>query len=287
MQRIAMIGLGIMGHGMAANWLAKGFSIAVYNRTAAKAQALVAKGARLAASPREAAEGADVVVAMVADDAASRSVWTGPNGALAGMKAGAIGIESSTLTPAWVRELAGLAKAKDADFLDAPVGGSRPAANEGKLIFFVGGEAGVLARARPALEAVSGKINHLGGTGAGATWKLINNMMGASHLAILAEGLALAAKAGIDQGQAVELIRNGAMASPIVLTKLQRMGDRAYAAPDFALKLMLKDVGYAAGLAAALGAKLEVVPAVVETYKRAVAKGHGELDTAAVREAVG
>ena len=106
MQRVAILGLGIMGGGMAANWLAKGFEVSVWNRTAAKAQALAGKGAKVAATPREAATGADFIFAMVADDDASRSVWLGNDGALAGAKSGAIGVESSTLTPDWIRELA-------------------------------------------------------------------------------------------------------------------------------------------------------------------------------------
>jgi 3-hydroxyisobutyrate dehydrogenase len=287
MQRIAMIGLGIMGSGMAANWLAKGFPVTVYNRTRAKAEPLAANGARIADSPRAAAEGADIVVAMVSDDAASRKVWQGSDGALAGLKAGAIVIESSTLTPEWVRELAGLARAKGAEFLDAPVGGSKPAAAEGKLVFFVGGESATVEKARPALEAVGTKITHLGPTGAGATWKLINNVMGAAQLAILSEGLALAAKAGVDPLLAAELIKSGATASPMVVGKLPRIMDRRYADPDFALKLMRKDVAYAAALAKALGVKVEVVPAVAGIYERAEAKGLGESDAAAVREAVG
>ena len=105
MQRVALLGLGTMGAGMAANWLAKGFEVSVWNRTPAKAQALAGKGASVAATPREAAAGADFVFAMVADDAASRSVWLGADGALAGAKAGAVMVESSTLTPEWVREL--------------------------------------------------------------------------------------------------------------------------------------------------------------------------------------
>jgi 3-hydroxyisobutyrate dehydrogenase-like beta-hydroxyacid dehydrogenase len=224
---------------------------------------------------------------MVSDDAASRKVWQGSDGALAGLKSGAIVIESSTLTPEWVRELAGLARAKGAEFLDAPVGGSKPAAAEGKLVFFVGGESATVEKARPALEAVGTKITHLGPTGAGATWKLINNVMGAAQLAILSEGLALAAKAGVDPLLAAELIRSGATASPLVVGKLLRIMDHRYTDPDFALALMRKDVGYAAALAKALGLKLEVVPAVMGIYERAEAKGLGESDTAAVRDAVG
>jgi 3-hydroxyisobutyrate dehydrogenase len=285
MQRVAIIGLGVMGSGMAANWLAKGFTVTVYNRTRAKAEPLAAKGATIAASPREAAEGADFVFAMVSDDAVSRQVWLGDEGALAGVKRGAIAVESSTLSPSWVRELAGLAAAKGVDFLDAPVGGSRPAANEGKLVFFVGGEPGVLARARPALAAVGGRIHHVGGIAAGATWKLVNNVMGAAHLAILTEGLAMAAKSGIDLALVPELIAGSSPASPMVLGKLPRMLARQYDTPDFALRLMEKDVSYAEVLAKSLGMQASVITGVLELYRRAEAQGLGDGDVAGVREA--
>lgn len=287
MQRVAIIGLGTMGFGMASNWLAKGFEVTVYNRTRAKAEPLATKGARIAATPRDAAEGADIVAAMVADDGVSRGVWTGPAGALAGLKRGAVAIESSTLTPDWIKELAALVQAKGGDLLDAPVGGSRAAANDGKLVFFVGGDAATLTKARAALDAVGQAVHHLGPTGAGATWKLINNVMGAAHLAVVAEGLALAGKAGIDLAQATELIKTGVSASPMVLNKIARLSERRYDAPDFALKLMQKDVGYAEAMAHKLGLKLDMVEAVDAIYRRGAAKELGELDVAAIKEAIG
>jgi 3-hydroxyisobutyrate dehydrogenase len=287
MQRVAIIGLGIMGSGMAANWLAKGFAVSVYNRTRAKAEPLAAKGATIADTPRAAADGADFVFAMVSDDAASRSVWTGADGALAGLKRGAIAIESSTLSPGWVRELAKLAGEKGAAFLDAPVGGSKAAAADGKLIFFVGGDEATFAKARPVLEAVSARINHVGPSGAGATWKLINNMMAGSHLAILAEGLAVAAKAGIDHDVAIELIKVGPTASPIVLGKMPRMSSRAYDDPDFMLRLMQKDFAYAMKLAEGAGARLDAVAAAANVIGRAVDRGFGDKDFAAMREGAG
>ena len=196
MQRVAILGLGIMGGGMAANWLAKGFEVSVWNRTRAKAEPLAAKGAKVAATPRDAAQGADFIFAMVSDDDASRSVWLGPDGALAGAKSGAIGVESSTLTPDWIRELARQAQAKGVGFLDAPVGGSRPAAGAGELRFFVGGDPQTYEAARPALAAVGSKMDLLGPVGAGATWKLINNQLAAGQVAALAEALEVAKKAG-------------------------------------------------------------------------------------------
>ena len=282
MQRVALLGLGTMGAGMAANWLAKGFGLTVWNRTRARTQALADKGARVATTPREAAEGADCVFAMVADDAASRAVWLGDDGALAGAKTGAVVVESSTLTPDWVRELAGHARAKGCAFLDAPVGGSRQAAASGELRLFVGGDAATLDKARPALIAIGSKIDLLGPAGAGATWKLINNQLIAAQVAALGEALDVARKAGFRPVQISSLILNGAASSPIVKMKLPSMLNGDYDEPDFALSLMLKDARYAAALAQSLGASADLVSSAVKAFARAEAKGLGAKDIAAV-----
>ena len=282
MQRVALLGLGTMGAGMAANWLAKGFGLTVWNRTRARTQALADKGARVATTPREAAEGADCVFAMVADDAASRAVWLGDDGALAGAKTGAVVVESSTLTPDWVRELAGHARAKGCAFLDAPVGGSRQAAASGELRLFVGGDAATLDKARPALIAIGSKIDLLGPAGAGATWKLINNQLIAAQVAALGEALDVARKAGFRPVQISSLILNGAASSPIVKMKLPSMLSGDYDEPDFALSLMLKDARYAAALAQSLGAPADLVSSAVKAFARAEAKGLGAKDIAAV-----
>jgi len=282
MQRVAILGLGIMGGGMAANWLAKGFEVSVWNRTRAKAEPLAAKGAKLAASPRDAAQGADFIFAMVSDDDASRSVWLGPDGALAGAKSGAIGVESSTLTPDWIRELGGHARAKGCGFLDAPVGGSRPAADSGELRFFVGGDPQTYEAARPALAAVGSRMDLLGPLGAGATWKLINNQLGAGQIAALAEALEVARKAGFKDEQISELILGGPAASPMVKLKLPRMLAQDFEPADFALNLMLKDARYAAALAQSLGAPAGMIEGAVKAFARADAKGLGAKDIAAV-----
>jgi 3-hydroxyisobutyrate dehydrogenase len=282
MQRVAILGLGIMGGGMAANWLAKGFEVSVWNRTRAKAEPLAAKGAKLAASPRDAAQGADFIFAMVSDDAASRSVWLGPDGALAGAKSGAIGVESSTLTPDWIRELGGHAHAKGCGFLDAPVGGSRPAAEAGELRFFVGGDPQTYEAARPALAAVGSRMDLLGPLGAGATWKLINNQLGAGQIAALAEALEVARKAGFKDEQISELILGGPAASPMIKLKLPRMLAQDFEPADFALNLMLKDARYAAALAQSLGAPAGMIEGAVKAFARADAKGLGPKDIAAV-----
>jgi 3-hydroxyisobutyrate dehydrogenase len=284
MQRIALLGLGTMGMGMAANWLAKGFELSVWNRTPQRADALVRQGARLAASPAEAARDADVIVAMVADDEASRQVWLGPDGALDGARAGAIIIESSTLTPKWVRDLAAMAAGRGCRLIDAPVGGSKAAAAGGQLIFFAGGDASALEEARPVLEAVGQRINHLGPTGAGANWKLINNMLVAVHLAALGKAMALAERSGFDREQAAQLILASAAASPIVQGKIKRMLEHEYGDPDFSVKLMLKDAGYAIELADELGMRPGIIEGAAAEFERAVEEGLGEMDVAAIAE---
>src|SRR5688572_1086730 len=151
---LAFLGLGIMGGGMARRLLSAGFSVAVYNRNRAKAQALAAEGAVVARSPREAAAGADIIFSMVADDVASRAMWLGREGALAGATRGAVMVECSTLTVAWVSELADTVGAAGGEFVDAPVAGSKQAAADGELVFIVGGSDGALEKIRPALNAM-------------------------------------------------------------------------------------------------------------------------------------
>ena len=282
MQHIALLGLGVMGSGMAANWLAKGFAVTVWNRTRAKAEPLAAKGARIAATPREAAKDADIIVAMVADDAASRSVWLGDDGALAGARNGAVAIEMSTVSPDWLHEFAATARQRGLEVLDSPVGGSKAAAAAGQLVLFVGGDAATLDRVRPALEAISREINHLGGAGAGTTWKLINNMVVAIQIAASAEALALGEKAGFDRARIADLIAGSGLGSPLVKMKMPRMSGLDFDNPDFALRHMIKDLGYAKDLALSLGVSPDLAAAAAAYYTRAEAEGHGEQDFAAV-----
>jgi 3-hydroxyisobutyrate dehydrogenase len=282
MQRIAVLGLGAMGAAMAARWLGQGFPVTVWNRSPGRGAALAGKGANVVATPRDATAVADVVVAMVADDEASRSVWLGPDGAVAGLRGGAIGIESSTLSPKWIRELVGEATATGALFLDAPVGGGPAVVEAGTLTVFVGGDAAALDAARPVLAAIAQRVEHVGGTGAGATWKLINYMMAAAQIAGTAEVLTLAEKAGIARGRAADLIRGSVTASPAVVGKLARMVEDRFGDPDVALRLVAKDERYGEDLARALGADPEILTAVSAIYQRAVAEGDGDLDLAAV-----
>jgi 3-hydroxyisobutyrate dehydrogenase len=286
MERVALLGLGVMGTGMAHNLLKAGFSLTVYNRTRAKAQGLAEKGAHVADTPKEAARDAQVVISMVGDDSASQAMWLGENGALAGAATGAIAIECSTLSLEWVRTLAGHAASRQLDFLDSPVAGSKDAAAAGELRLLVGGDARVLERARPVLEAVSRRFDLFGPNGAGTLVKLINNLMGGVQAAVLAEGLALAERAGLDVEQVLSLIINGAPGSPIVKAKAARMAGHDYADTQFALKWMHKDMTYALRAADEHGAPMPTLAVAREVYRLARNLGFGEADFSAVIEAV-
>src|SRR5471032_1014240 len=175
--RTAFLGLGIMGSGMARRLLVNGFPLTVFNRNAEKSKPFADEGAHVATLPREAAEHAEIIVSMVADDIAARSLWLGENGALAAAKPGTICIECSTVTVKWVRELAAAAAQKKCEFLDAPVTGSKIHAASGELNFLVGGDSATLGKAHPVLAAMGKSIVHLGPTGSGALIKLINNFV--------------------------------------------------------------------------------------------------------------
>lgn len=282
-QKIALLGLGTMGSGMAANLLKAGFALTVYNRTAAKAQSLVAAGAKLASSPAEAAQDASVIIGMLADDAASRDVWTGKAGALSGVKAGAILIESSTVSPAWITELAGLAAQHGATFLDAPVTGSRTQAAEGQLTFLVGGSDDALHAATPVLQTMSKEIVHLGPVGSGAKMKLINNFLCGVQAASLAEGLVWIERSGLDPHKAVSVLNAGAPGSPLLRALADRMIHHKYAV-NFLLKLMTKDMRYAQDEAAVCKLELQTAEGARNLFERAIAAGYGEQDMASVVE---
>jgi 3-hydroxyisobutyrate dehydrogenase len=282
-ENVAILGLGTMGAGMAANLLKAGFSLTVYNRTAAKAQPLVSLGARLASTPAEAAQGASIVIGMLADDAASREVWMGKDGALEGAAPGTILVESSTVSPAWIADLAELAARHGAEFLDAPVTGSRGQAAAGQLTFLVGGSERALQAVTPALKAMSKDVIHLGPTGSGAKMKLINNFLAGVQVASLAEGLAWIERSGLDREKALAILKAGAPGSPLLTTISARMVSHNYDV-NFLLRLMMKDLTYAQTEAARCSVDLETAAAARSRFEAAVAKGFGEQDMAAVIE---
>jgi 3-hydroxyisobutyrate dehydrogenase len=281
--KVAFLGLGTMGSGMAANLLKAGISLTVYNRTAAKAQPLVSAGARLASTPADAAKGASIVLAMLADDAASRNVWLGADGALAAADQGAILIESSTVSPAWIAELAAAAAQRGLQFLDAPVTGSRLQAEAAQLSILVGGSEATLAAVTPVLQAMSKEILHLGPVGSGAKLKLINNFLCGVQIASLAQGLAWIERSGLDREQSLAFLKTGAPGSPVFGALSARMAAQNYAV-NFMLKLMAKDLQYAQNEAARCNIDLTTAKVAHTLFEAAVAKGFGEVDMSAVIE---
>src|SRR5258708_39005296 len=197
MAHVAFIGLGRMGRGMAGRYLEAGVSVAGWNRSKAKAEDLIARGARWAASPADAADGAAGVVTMVADVEASRAVWCGKAGAAGTAKAGTLAIECSTVSYRHALDLARELRGRGLIYIDSPVTGLPDAAASGKLTLLVGAEPADLERARPYLVPLSTAIRHFGAVGGGTVYKLINNLMGAIQIAGIAEGLAIAEQAGL------------------------------------------------------------------------------------------
>jgi 3-hydroxyisobutyrate dehydrogenase len=282
-EKVAILGLGTMGGGMAANLLKADFSLAVYNRTAAKAQPLVDAGARHASTPADAAKGASVVIAMLADDGASREIWLGKDGALAAVEEGAILIESSTVSPAWISELAALAQRHGVELLDAPVTGSRMQAAAGQLSFLVGGSEKALEAATPVLKAMSKEILHLGPVGSGAKLKLINNFLCGVQIASLAEGITWIERSGLDREKALTFLKTGAPGSPLFSGISERMVNHNYTV-NFLLKLMSKDLQYAQMEAEHCNVDLTTAKTARSLFEAAAAKGFGESDMASVIE---
>jgi 3-hydroxyisobutyrate dehydrogenase len=271
MPRVAFIGLGRMGHGMAGRYLDAGFKVAVWNRSKAKADDLIARGAQWATSPEDAAIDADAVVTMVADDEASRAVWLGKDGAAANMKAGTLAIECSTVSHRHALDLARELRARGLIYVDCPVTGLPEAAATGKLTLLVGADAADLEKSRPFLAPLCTTIRHFGAVGSGTVFKLINNLMGAVQIASLAEGVAIAERAGLDMNLVAEALATGAVASPQVIRHSKRMVARDFSGASFTAALRHKDAAYAVALADELLPGVPVSRAALAAYEEAKA----------------
>ena len=283
MKSVAVLGLGTMGSGMARRLLGAGFPLKVYNRTVSRAEALASEGARLAFTPREAAQDSEVVISMLADDDAARSAWLGDEGALAGAAPGSVAIECSTVSLRWATELSAAARLRGCRFLDAPVTGSKPQAESGELLFLVGGEAAVLDSVRAVLAPMSRGVLHLGPAGSGVLMKLINNFVCGVQAASLAEAFAVIESCGLDRQQALDVLSNGAPGSPLLRTLRGRMEQRDYR-PNFSARLMSKDLTYAIEEARRLGITLQTARAALDIFRAACDRGHGEQDISAIVE---
>jgi 3-hydroxyisobutyrate dehydrogenase-like beta-hydroxyacid dehydrogenase len=271
MTHVAFIGLGRMGHGMAGRYLDSGFTVAIWNRSKAKADDLVARGARWSNSPADAADGADAIVTMVADDQASRAVWLGKDGAATTATPGALAIECSTVSYQHALDLGRDLRACGLVYIDSPVTGLPDAAAAGKLTLLVGAAPADLERARPFLAPLSSTIRHFGPLGSGTVYKLINNLMGAVQIAGLAEGLAIAEQAGLDMNLVLDAIEHGVAASPQVLRHSKRMVARNFSGATFTAALRHKDAAYAVALGESLLPDLPIGQAAVQAYAKAKA----------------
>ena len=270
---VSVLGLGAMGARMAQKLLAAGHTVTVWNRTPRDIE-----GAATAESALEAAAASDVVISMLRDDDASRSVW---DDALEGVTAGTTVLEMSTLTPDRARTLGASVLEAGARFLDAPVVGTRPHVEAGILTVLVGGEAGVLEDVRPVLDAFAGTVRHVGPVGAGMAAKLAVNALFAVQAAAVAEMLAALEGEGIAPAEGAALLASMPTASPVA-ARLGELIAQGATAPNFPVELVAKDLGYAVGLIGAAGAKAHTVQGAADAFLEAERAGFGDLDIAGI-----
>jgi 2-hydroxy-3-oxopropionate reductase len=284
-KKIGFIGLGLMGKPMAMNLLKAGHSLTVWNRTPAKARELVAAGAVLAKTPKEVAAASEILLTIVSDPPALESVlWGTPgkeDGALGGLNAGSIYVDSSTVSPALAKEVAAACQERGVHFLDAPVTGGDWGAREGNLVFMIGGVAETLKEAEPVLKVMGKKWFHLGPNGAGQTIKLAMNAILALEVAGVAEAIGLVTRAGLKGEQLVEVLQSSMGRSGLLdlKTPLMLKGDFK---PSFPLRLMHKDLGLALELANQLGVALPTTAAAREVYNYVKGEAKEDLDYSAV-----
>jgi len=280
-QKIGLIGLGLMGRPMGMNLLKAGHSLKVWNRTASRADELVAAGAKLAKSPQEAAAASDFLLTMVSDPPALEEVLWGRNGAIQGLKRGSIYVDSSTISPSLARKIAAACAERGTEFLDAPVTGGDWGAKKGELVFMVGGEESTLKKAEPILRVMGKKLFHLGPNGAGQTIKLAMNLILALQVDALAEALALVTKAGIAGEKLVEVLQSSMARAGVLDVKAPNLLKGEYV-PSFPLRLMHKDLNLAMDLAKQLGVTLPAGEAARDTYGAVKNAAKEDLDYSAV-----
>ncbi|ODS90359.1 MAG: hypothetical protein ABS45_16150 [Comamonas sp. SCN 65-56] len=283
---VAFIGLGAMGAPMASNLLAAGFALRVFNRRADRARPFAELGATVCASVAEAVQDARFVVSIVSDDEATRAVMLAEGGVVASAAPATIVVDSSTNTPAMAREVALAAAARGLAYLDAPVSGSVPQSRNRELVFMAGGDAAAFEAVRPLLDAMGRMALHVGASGAGATIKLVNNMLAGTMTAALAEAVSIAQAAGVDPQAAQAILSEGPVASRLVRSKLPKMLGRDFSA-QFQLALMDKDLRYFLALAQQLDRPAPIASLVRGQFQAARRAGFGTLDTSALVAHIG
>jgi 3-hydroxyisobutyrate dehydrogenase len=282
MAKLAFLGLGVMGAPMAAHLKDAGHDVTVYNRTTAKAEAWAANhGGAFAATPHAAAEGCDFVMACVGNDDDLRSVVTGADGALAGMKPGAIFVDHTTVSATVTRELAVDAAEKGIGWVDAPVSGGQAGAENGKLAIMCGGDAAQFAAAEPVIAAYSKATVHFGEVGAGQLTKMVNQICIAGLVQAMSEGLFFAMQAGLDPKKVADLVSQGAGGSWQLQNRAGTMVDNEFN-HGFAVDWMRKDLGIALGQAKEIGVSLPVTAIVDQFYAEVQQMGGGRWDTSSL-----
>ncbi|HEX2225736.1 MAG TPA: NAD(P)-dependent oxidoreductase [Candidatus Binatia bacterium] len=285
MANLGFVGLGVMGSRMVKRLLDAGHDVTGYNRTPAKAQRLLDAGMKWAASPRAAAEAADVVFSMIANNTALQAVTEGEEGIVAGLSAGKIYVEMSTVSPAAIRELAKQVAATGAEMLDAPVSGSSITLEEGKLSFMVGGERKAFEKVLPLLQAIGPKATHVGTNGLAAAMKIATNLSLAVQMLAFSEGLLLAEKSGIARESALEVLLNSVIASPMVKYR----GPFVLQMPDeviFDVNMMQKDLLLALEMGLQLEVPLPTTAVTNQMLTAARAMGLADKDFAILFEAL-
>jgi len=278
---IGFIGLGLMGRPMSLNLVKAGYSVTVWNRSAARADEVVAAGAKLAKTPEEVAAASDFLISIVSDPPALEEILWGAHGAMPALKRGSIYMDSSTISPTLARKIAAACSDRGARFLDAPVTGGDWGAKKGELVFMIGGDADTLKAAEPIIGVMGKKWFHLGPNGAGQTIKLAMNMILALQVDALAEALALVTRAGLQGEKLVEVLQSSMGRSGLLDVKAPNLLKGEYA-PSFSLRLMHKDLGLALDLANQLGVALPATAAARETYSAVKGAAKEDLDYSAV-----
>ena len=280
--RVAFIGLGVMGFPMAGHLKSKGYDVVVYNRTAAKAQAWVEKhGGKSAPTPAAAAKDADFVMLMVGNDNDLMEVALGKDGALAGMKKGAVLVDHTTASADAARKVFSAAKARGVDFVDAPVSGGQAGAENGKLTVMCGGERAAFDRAKPVMDSYGRAVTLMGEAGAGQLTKMVNQICIAGLVQALSEGIAFAEKAGLDADLVLDVISKGAAQSWQMENRGKTMHQRKFDF-GFAVDWMRKDLGICLEEAKRNGAKLPITQIVDQYYGEVQKAGGKRFDTSSL-----
>lgn len=284
-KQVGFLGLGIMGSRMARNLAQKGFEVWAWNRTRARAEELSSAGVKVAGTPAELAAQVDAFCTCVADPPALREVVFGPQGLLATARKGQLFVDFSTISPDLARELDAACAAKEVDFVDAPVTGSKGGADKGTLLIMAGAAPAAFARAQPLFQAVGEKAVHCGPVGAGSQVKLAGNALIALMLEGLSEGMLLTRRAGVDPRKLLEVVQASGFRSPYYEFKGQALLRRDFET-HFSIDLMFKDLSLFLDSAAKLKVPTPTAAAVKETYQLARAQGKGDQDIGAVATAL-